>query len=60
MAPTTDRALETFIFWSRWLQAPLYLGLIIAQGVYVYLFMVELWHLIHNLFFSAPASTKPR
>jgi hypothetical protein len=42
-----------FIFWSRWLQAPLYLGLIIAQGVYVYLFMVELSHLIGNLFFSA-------
>ena len=34
------------IFWSRWLQAPLYLGLIVAQGVYVYLFMVELSHLV--------------
>ncbi|WP_300451356.1 TIGR00645 family protein [Accumulibacter sp.] len=51
LKPTVDR-LEMFIFWSRWLQAPLYLGLIIAQGVYVYLFMGELWHLIHNLFFS--------
>ena len=29
------RALGTFIFFSRWLQAPLYLGLIVAQGVYV-------------------------
>ncbi len=36
------------IFWSRWLQAPLYLGLIVAQGVYVYLFMVELTHLVHD------------
>ncbi len=36
------------IFWSRWLQAPLYIGLIAAQGVYVYHFMVELWHLIHS------------
>ena len=36
------------IFWSRWLQAPLYLGLIIAQGVYVYLFGVELYHLVHD------------
>lgn len=35
-----------FIFWSRWLQAPLYVGLIVAQGVYVYHFMVELWHLV--------------
>lgn len=38
----TVAALESFIFWSRWLQAPLYLGLIAAQGVYVYQFMHEL------------------
>lgn len=38
--------LEGFIFWSRWLQAPLYLGLIAAQGVYVYYFMHELGVLI--------------
>ncbi|MEF8699899.1 MAG: TIGR00645 family protein [Candidatus Accumulibacter sp. UW26] len=52
LTPTVEK-LETLIFWSRWLQAPLYVGLIVAQGVYVYLFMIELWHLIHNLFFSA-------
>ncbi|PIX59498.1 MAG: TIGR00645 family protein [Lysobacterales bacterium CG_4_10_14_3_um_filter_64_11] len=40
--------LPTLIFWSRWLQVPLYLGLILAQGVYVFLFLKELWHLIHN------------
>lgn len=40
------KAMETFIFWSRWLQAPLYLGLIAAQGVYVYHFMHELLHLV--------------
>ena len=39
-------AMEGFIFWSRWLQAPLYLGLIVAQGVYVYQFMLELVHLV--------------
>jgi uncharacterized protein (TIGR00645 family) len=38
--------LEKFIFASRWLQAPLYLGLIVAQVVYVYQFGVELVHLI--------------
>lgn len=38
--------LSTFIFASRWLQAPLYVGLIIAQGVYVYRFIVELIHLV--------------
>ena len=42
----TVAALESFIFWSRWLQAPLYLGLIAAQGVYVYQFMHELGILI--------------
>jgi uncharacterized protein (TIGR00645 family) len=38
--------MSQLIFWSRWLQAPLYLGLIVAQGVYVYHFMVELSHLV--------------
>jgi uncharacterized protein (TIGR00645 family) len=42
------KALETFIFASRWIQAPLYLGLILAQVVYCWLFMVELSHLAHN------------
>lgn len=36
------------LFGSRWLQMPLYLGLIVAQGVYVYFFAVELWHLIEH------------
>lgn len=38
--------LESFIFWSRWLQAPMYLGLIACQGIYVYRFGLELYHLI--------------
>jgi len=38
--------LSQLIFWSRWLQAPLYLGLIVAQGVYVIHFFVELSHLV--------------
>ena len=40
--------LPSLIFSSRWLQLPLYLGLIAAQGVYVILFLKELWHLIHG------------
>lgn len=40
------RPLPALIFSSRWLQLPLYLGLIVAQGVYVFLFVKELWHLI--------------
>ena len=39
-------ALATFIFASRWLQLPLYLGLILAQAVYVFHFWVELVHLV--------------
>ncbi|MBL8630192.1 MAG: TIGR00645 family protein [Rhodospirillaceae bacterium] len=38
--------LPNLIFASRWLQVPLYLGLIAAQGVYVILFLKELWHLV--------------
>jgi uncharacterized protein (TIGR00645 family) len=40
--------LGSLIFLSRWLQAPLYIGLIIAQGVYVYHFLQELWHLVEK------------
>ena len=40
--------LPSLIFASRWLQLPLYLGLIVAQCVYVFLFGKELWHLIHD------------
>jgi uncharacterized protein (TIGR00645 family) len=40
------RPLPNLIFMSRWLQLPLYLGLILAQGVYVFHFWVELTHLI--------------
>jgi uncharacterized protein (TIGR00645 family) len=48
--PSPPRAslgpLPKLIFASRWLQLPLYLGLILAQGVYVFHFWVELVHLI--------------
>lgn len=40
------RPLPQLIFGSRWLQLPLYLGLIVAQCVYVVLFLKELWHLV--------------
>ena len=49
------RTLGGLIFLSRWLQAPLYLGLIVAQGVYVYRFMVDLWRLISGA--QSPAET---
>ena len=40
------RPLPAFIFASRWLQLPLYLGLIVAQCVYVFLFLKDLLHLV--------------
>jgi uncharacterized protein (TIGR00645 family) len=42
--PTTT--LGYALFATRWLQAPLYFGLVAAQGVYVYKFFNELWNLI--------------
>ena len=47
--------LEGMIFFSRWLQLPLYLGLIVAQGVYVFHFCVELVHLVEAAFGSQQA-----
>jgi uncharacterized protein (TIGR00645 family) len=44
------RPLPQLIFGSRWLQLPLYLGLIVAQAVYVALFLKELWHLVTHTF----------
>lgn len=40
------RPLPNLIFMSRWLQLPLYLGLILAQAVYVFQFWTELVHLV--------------
>ena len=44
------RPLPRLIFASRWLQLPLYLGLIVAQLVYVILFLKELYHLVGHSF----------
>jgi uncharacterized membrane protein YqhA len=54
-ANTPLRPLPALIFASRWLQLPLYLGLIAAQGVYVWHFLLELWHLIEAAFGSQEA-----
>ena len=50
--------LPSFIFASRWLQLPLYLGLILAQCVYVFHFWVELVHLIEAVFGNKEALAK--
>ena len=53
--PARIGPIATFIFASRWLQLPLYLGLIAAQAVYVYHFWVELVHLLEAAFGSKAA-----
>lgn len=50
--------LPNLIFASRWLQLPLYLGLILAQAVYVFHFWVELTHLIEAAFGNTDALNK--
>ena len=44
------RPLPSLIFASRWLQLPLYLGLIVAQAIYVWLFWQELYYLLMATF----------
>ena len=50
------KPLPNFIFMSRWLQVPLYVGLIVAQVIYVYQFGVELKHLLEGVFFTRGAT----
>ena len=40
-----EHAFETVVFASRWIQAPLYGGLIIAELLYAYKFLIELWEM---------------
>ena len=41
-----ENLIENFIFSSRWLQAPLYLGLILVQIIYTYKYVLELYHIV--------------
>ncbi len=50
LRPQSLSPLSSIIFSSRWLQLPLYMGLIVAQAVYVILFVKELAHLITGAF----------
>jgi uncharacterized protein (TIGR00645 family) len=51
------RPLPNLIFASRWLQLPLYLGLIVAQAIYVWLFWQELYYLVLAAFGNDGALT---
>ena len=57
-SPPRLRPLPNLIFASRWLQLPLYLGLIVAQCVYVFHFWVELSHLVQAVWGDQSALAK--
>ena len=44
-----EHGFEMIVFASRWIQAPLYGGLIVAECLYAYKFLTELWEMVHNL-----------
>jgi len=44
-----EKIIEGFIFSSRWVQAPVYLGLVIASVLYTYKFLIELIHLCQEI-----------
>lgn len=49
MADPITYSIQRIIFFSRWIQAPLYIGLIVILGVYVYRFLLELFVLVGNV-----------
>ncbi len=49
VASRIEHAFETVVFASRWIQAPLYGGLIVAELLYAYKFLVELWEMLRHI-----------
>lgn len=41
-----ERAIETFLYWSRWLLVPLYMGLTVMLLFFAFKFFQELIHLV--------------
>ena len=44
-----EHGFETLVFASRWIQAPLYGGLIVAELLYAYKFLLELWEMVRHI-----------
>ncbi len=44
-----ERVFESAVFASRWIQAPLYGGLIVAELLYAYKFLVELFEMVLHI-----------
>ena len=49
MSSKIEIVFEKIIFASRWIQAPLYIGLIVAGILYAYKFILELIHLCSSI-----------
>ena len=48
-ANALEHGFESVVFASRWIQAPLYGGLIVAELLYAYKFLVELWEMVVHI-----------
>ncbi|MEK7299512.1 MAG: TIGR00645 family protein [Nitrospirota bacterium] len=44
-----EHVFESVVFASRWIQAPLYGGLIVAELLYAYKFLIELWEMVRHI-----------
>jgi uncharacterized protein (TIGR00645 family) len=44
-----EATFESIVFASRWIQAPLYGGLIVAELLYAYKFLLELWEMVLHI-----------
>lgn len=44
-----EHGFEIMVFASRWIQAPLYAGLIVVELLYAYKFLTELWEMAHSI-----------
>ena len=44
-----EATFESIVFASRWIQAPLYVGLIVAELLYAYKFLIELWEMVIHI-----------
>ncbi|MEK9140984.1 MAG: TIGR00645 family protein [Nitrospirota bacterium] len=44
-----EATFESIVFASRWIQAPLYGGLIVAELLYAYKFLIELWEMVLHI-----------
>jgi uncharacterized protein (TIGR00645 family) len=49
MLKILERVVEYIVFTSRWIQAPIYLGLIVGSLLYAYKFMVQLFEMCRDV-----------